>query len=218
MRTKSIKSEVTRFFINRYTRNLSVIFMLLPCLFLVLKQEESTYRIFYYVITLVILSVLVNGRNIKANGETYRKRYKYRYIILACYVFFSNLLCCLMDYYFYGSDYLPTIMEATIFYSVISIPFIAVRTHYSRAIDLLDYHCEEMHPYLFLIAVIISFYLIMFCFIYVVNLLNLGYIFWSGEDDASGMIFITMIEYFLYVLIYWMYVRKREKDKNPIWY
>lgn len=219
MRTKSFKSEVIRFFINRYTRNLSAIFLLLPWLFLCMKLEKSWYSIVFYAISLAVLTILVNGKNIKGDGnKTYRKRYKYRYIFFTCYLFFSVLLCCLMDNYFYGSDYLTPMMEVTSFYILFSVPFITIRTHYSRALDLLDYHCDEISSGVFLVAVIISFYLIMFGFMYVVNSIGAGHIFWSGEDNFSGMILITMIEYFLYIIIFWLYAHKRGKDKNPIWY
>lgn len=193
--------------------------MLVPVLNMFVKNgNDLLYQQALPIIALVIPFLLSKGLGSKKYGY---HRIKYRYLYWAL----SNVVCCIMmallDYYFFGEDYLSEMITISLFYPVVCSPVIVARTYYTKELNLLDYFYRKYdeHFLTFIISIVLGFYAVMFLVLWLSVQLEFNYIFFpSHHNDAWMLIILTMIEAILYIVIYCIYFIYKKKRQEYIYY
>ena len=218
------KSTLIRFFINSYIGWLTRILFLMPTLFLFIYRKGNNnclYQFFLPIAYFLLIVYIGNGKTKMVNKEKMNVRYKYRYFILMGLSFVFNTLYCLLDFYYFGQDYLSDIITVTSLYMALCLPSAIIRTYYSRGLDLLDnfYSKYEDHGIHIIIGLVVGFYVIMFGFVWIVSELRLKKIVFSPTiADYWPFFFITVIEIAIYLLFYWIYISYKKKFDEGINY
>lgn len=216
------KANLKRFLINRYVAYVTWAMIFIPIIFLIANIEKKSDGPFYQIaiITFVVglAFYLSGGKKVVVNDRKSTRRYKYRYLILTSTIFLACMLCSLLDFYFYGQDYFPDVVSVSSFYTLFTLPVVIIRTYYSRGLDLLDaYYCKhEDHPIAFLFILVIGFYVCMIVSIYLSDLIGIkGMLF---NNNALSFIFITVLEFVLFLICYFSYVLYKKSRNEYLYY
>ena len=216
------KANLRRFLLNRYIAYVTWIMMFLPIVILFFDTAVETDKPFYQIAIVVFVfafaAYLNKGETVNIKGRKSTKRYKYRYVILSITIFLACILCSLLDFYFYGNDYFQDVVSASIFYTLFTLPVAVVRTYYSRCLDLLDayYYKHEDHFLVFLIVSVIGFYMCMGGFIYLSDLIGIKKMLFN--NNVLSFIFITVLEFVLFLICYFSYVLYKKSRNKYIYY
>lgn len=216
------KANLRRFLLNRYIAYVTWIMMSLPIVYLFFATAEETdkpiYQIAIFVSVFAIAVYSSKGETVIINGRKSTKRNKYRYVILYITIFLACILCSLLDFYFYGKDYFQDIVSVSVFYTLFTLPVAVVRTYYSRCLDLLDayYHEYEDHFLRFLLISVIGFYMCMFGFIYLIDLIGIKKTLFI--NNVSFFIIIPILEFVLFLICYFSYVLYKKSRNEYIYY
>lgn len=216
------KANLKRFLLNRYIAYVTWIMMFLPIVFLFSAMAGGTDKPFYQIAIVVFIFALAvylnNGETVNIKGRKITKRYKYRYVIFYITVFSACILCSLLDFYFYGKDYFQDMVSVSVFYTLLTLPVAVARTYYSRCLDLLDvYYCKyEDHFIRFLLISVIGFYMCMFGFIYLINLIGIKEMLLNS--DALPFIIIPVLEFVVFLICYFSYVLYKKSRNEYIYY
>lgn len=213
------KSGIKRFLLNRYIRYMVWALMLVPELYMFFKNgRDLIYQQAFPIIAILIPFMLSKGLGSEKHGY---HRIKYRYLYWAL----SNIVCCsmmaLLDFYFFGEDYLSEMITISLFYPVVCSPFIVARTYYTKELNLLDYIYRKYdeHFLTFVVSIVVGFYVVTFLVLWISVQLKFNYIFFpSNHNEAWMFILLTMIEAVLYTIIYYIYFCYKKKNQDYIYY
>lgn len=213
------KSGIKRFLLNRYIRYMVWALMLVPELGMFIKSgRDLFYQHALPIIALIIPCLLSKGLGSEKYGY---HRIKYRYL----YWTLSNIVCCtmmaLLDYYYFGDDYLGEMITISLFYSVVCSPVIVARTFYTKELNLLDYFYRKYDEHIlrFVVCIVLGFYVVMFAVLWLSVQFNFNYIFFpSNHNDPWIFILLTMIEAILYIVIYCICFLYKKKRHEYIYY
>lgn len=218
------KSELKRFLINRFVKYITWALILVPVLYMFMERVNGTNHIYQYAIPIIIFVtpfMLATGKSEKINNKKITHRNKYRYFFLFTIYFICTLLNSLLDFYYYDKDYLSYMIFYNCFYIMICAPVVIARTYYSRCLDLLDYiyrNFEEdfIKP---IIGIVAGFYVVALGSLFIITCLGLNKVVFSSHIiDGYELIFISIMEFVLFLVGYFLYVLYKKKHNKYIWY
>lgn len=196
----------------------------MPILLLLIYSVEyrkCLYKIFLPIAYFIICFFIAHGKVVTVNKKKVGVRYKYRYLFMILLSFVFNIVYSLLDFYYWGEDYLSDIIAVTSLYTLICLPAAITRTYYSRGLDLLDsfYSKEDDYGIRFVFALIAGFYAIMFGYLWIVSELGITRILFSSSvADYWSFFMITVIEIIIFILFYWAYIAFKKKRGEYIYY
>ena len=213
-----IKPGFKRFLLNYLVRFVTWALLLVPILFMFFKSEHGD-NFYKYAIPIAMFVTL--GILLPRNNKRGVRRYKYRYILLLLLYSLYTIIYSLLDYYFYGVDYVSLMIIYDCFYALICSPVIIARTYYSRGLDLLDFMYDgyEENAVKYIIGIVAGFYIVTFGLLFVLSWLGLNKAFFSSHIiDGYEFIVFPTIELIFFLIGYSLYVLYKKKHDDYIYY
>lgn len=215
MKQRTNKTGIKRFLLCHHVRISTWVLLYMPVLYLWTERcgDNMTYQNMIPIVASAAPFLIG-----MCSSKTHRSRYRYLLWIL------SNMLCCiimsLLDYYYFGKDYLNEIMTVALFYPLVCSPVIIARTYYSKELDLLDYFYRKEEPHIigYVVGIIAGFYIILFSILFLLDHFDTKRIVISSIREDYFFIIITMIELVLYLIGYFIYIAYKEKKGEYIYF